>query len=241
MVRAGASFADGAEGGPGEGLCRGGSHRRCGGHRRRPQDLHPGGSGLRTSGGPEQSAHGGHHQAVTLRDVEIAERRGLPHQAAGPRPCGCPDGGVTAYVAPHLIPDGATPRQRGRRVQRRGGPGQRHRRGDVLRPGAPGSCPRLPPCVADVMEALADPAPPGGDRLGARTRRASWTRRSWRAAGTSASTPPRSRCVPRLRPGRKSSARTAGDRLPHRLHQRRRGREAGRRPARAWPVCGCWD
>ena len=60
MVRTGASFCRRPAGGPGQGLCRGGSHRRCGGHRRRTEDLHPGGSGLRPAGGSGGGAHGGH-------------------------------------------------------------------------------------------------------------------------------------------------------------------------------------
>ena len=76
---------------------------------------------------------------------------GLPRQAAGP-------GGAPARRPYRLCgtpsdPGGAAPGQRGRCVQRSGGPGKRHRRGDVLRPGA-GELPTASACVADVMEAL---------------------------------------------------------------------------------------
>ena len=69
---------------------------------------------------------------------------GLPRQAAGP-------GGAPARRRAYRLcgapsdPGGAAPGQRGGCVQRGGGPGKRHRRGDVLRPGAPGSCPPPPP------------------------------------------------------------------------------------------------
>ena len=47
MTENGESFGDRPEGRPGKGLRRGGPHGGCGRHRRRAQDLHPGGSGLR--------------------------------------------------------------------------------------------------------------------------------------------------------------------------------------------------
>ena len=48
--------------GAGEGLRGGGPHGGRGGHRRQPQNLYSGGSGLWTSGGPGAGAHGGHYR-----------------------------------------------------------------------------------------------------------------------------------------------------------------------------------
>lgn len=90
------------ERGAGEGLCGGRPHRRRGGRRRRAEDLYPGGSGLRLSGGPGGCAHGGDQPAVSP-GREDRPAGGLPRQAAGPA-VRLP-GGRTAYVAPHLIPE----------------------------------------------------------------------------------------------------------------------------------------
>ena len=83
MVRAGATFRRRPERGAGEGLCGGRPHRRRGGRRRRAEDLYPGGSGLRLSGGPGGCAHGGDQPAVSP-GREDRPAGGLPRQAAGP-------------------------------------------------------------------------------------------------------------------------------------------------------------
>ncbi len=124
----------------GEGLCRGA--RRCGGHRRRTEDLHPGGSGLR-AGSRRRRAHGG-DQPVSMPTAATASSCG-PGAVPGQRP----DGLCGAWRS--------HPGQCGGCVQRRGGEGNAAR-GDALRPQS-GEMPaglRL----RRLMEALQ--RPPGG-------------------------------------------------------------------------------
>ena len=84
-------------------------------------------------------------------------------QAAGP-------GGAPARRPYRLCgtpsdPGGAAPGQRGRCVQRGGGPGKRHRGSDVLRPGGRGAAHGLRLRGGRDGGASVQP-PPGGDRLG---------------------------------------------------------------------------
>ena len=100
---------------------------------------------------------------LSLRDVKIAQRAGYRVKLLG-RAVRLP-GGRTAYVAPHLIPEEQPPGQRGRCVQRGGGPGKRHRGSDVLRPGGRGAAHGLRLRGGRDGGASVQP-PPGGDRLG---------------------------------------------------------------------------
>ena len=79
---------------------------------------------------------------IDLKDVEIAGRARLPHQAAGPLPAA---GGRPPHCVCGAPPDlGGEPHVRCERcVQRGGGPGQRHRRGHVLRQGCGRAAHRL--------------------------------------------------------------------------------------------------
>ena len=72
--------------------------------------------------------------AVTLADVAYADSCGKKIKLLG-RAIRQDDGKVCAYVAPHLVDGEDPPGRRGGRVQRHYRQGQRHRRGDVLRPG----------------------------------------------------------------------------------------------------------
>ena len=117
---------------------------------------------LRLSGGPGGWPHGGDQPAASPGREE-RPAGGLPRQAAGP-------GGAPARRPYRLCgtpsdPGGAAPGQRGRCVQRGGGPGKRHRRSDVLRPGGRGAAHGLRLRGGRDGGASVQP-PPGGDRLG---------------------------------------------------------------------------
>ena len=106
---------------------------------------------------------------IDLKDVEIAGTPRLPHQAAGPLSAA---GGRPPHCVCGAPPDlGGEPHVRCERcVQRGGGPGQRHRRGHVLRQGCGRAAHRL--CLCSGCDRVsAGGAPPAGDRLERRYRR----------------------------------------------------------------------
>lgn len=84
--------------------------------------------------------------------MKIAQRAGYRVKLLG-RAVRLP-GGRTAYVAPHLIPEEA-PGQRGRCVQRGGGPG--NATGEVMFTAKGRELPTASACVADVMGASVQP------------------------------------------------------------------------------------